>query len=93
MCPVSLYAVSFMFFYCSYFFFSVGANYYVYNFLAAVTFDEARRLVDPCTPRGYEVDALKLSSNNVVAGGNFTGCRSAALSLLRKGKGQTFLKC
>jgi apyrase len=56
-------------------------------------------LLDPCTPKGYShnVESLKLSPGSLEdkskylatlqSKGNFSECRSAALTLLQKGKG------
>ncbi|CAA2968213.1 probable apyrase 6 isoform X1 [Olea europaea subsp. europaea] len=62
------------------------------------TESEGRKLVDPCTPRGYTRDqeTQKLSPVSLIEKnrypstfhpyGNFSECRSASLKLLRKGK-------
>lgn len=58
--------------------------------------------VDPCSPKGYsyELELLKLSPGHLAehnkhlstlqARGNFSECRSAALSLLQREKGSIF---
>ena len=58
--------------------------------------------MDPCTPKGYShvVESWKLSPGSLTeknrslstlhSRGNFSECRSAALTLLQKGKGMKF---
>lgn len=51
--------------------------------------------IDPCSPKGYlhHVEsspgslAAKIDLSTLQAGGNFSECRSAALTLLQNGKG------
>ncbi|XP_073139934.1 probable apyrase 6 [Henckelia pumila] len=69
----------------------------------ATEFLQTGKPVDPCTPRGYTHDeeAWKLSPasviqknrylSNLLPNGNFSGCRSASIELLQKGRGSKFI--